>query len=208
MSEDEFVKWSSVERRGEWINGTVIPLEDVFLDHAELDTFLTCLLGRFIEDMDLGHLLRMPFQLRLGDQKRRRLPDLFFASNSKSRFLQQTEFNGPPDLIVEIVSAASQSRDRREKFLEYEQAEATEYWLVDSVCRTFEMYTLDADRRFRLVEPIGKSLYSIALPGFLFRSEWITAPTLPKVSDLLRLMSRNRKKLLSTRKGRKSDNQS
>jgi Uma2 family endonuclease len=148
-----------------------------------------------------------PYQVRLPGMKRRRSPDLFYVSMAKSEMLQENECQGAPDLIVEIVSADSQTRDRRIKFAEYEKAGVAEYWLVDPPSRSFEAYTLKAGRYLEIA-PVEKRVDSIVLPGLFFKPEWVYQLHLPKVAPLLRQMNTAHRKLRSTRRPRSSDNRS
>jgi Uma2 family endonuclease len=43
------------------------------------------------------------------------MPDVMFISNTNLRHLERMQFEGAPDLIVEVVFPDSQTRDRREK---------------------------------------------------------------------------------------------
>jgi len=209
MSEAEFVKWSGEEGvRAEWVDGEVVFMNAVSLDHADLAGFFYQMLRQFVDDLDLGKVWHEPYQVRFAKQRRRRLPDIFFSSSERLHLSEKSQFNGGPDLIVEIISPDSKIRDRREKFAEYRTAGVREYWLVDPLSRKFEAFTLTSAGKFELIPPAHGVTHSIVLLGLFFRTEWVWALKLPKVSVLVRQMIRNRKKLSPTRKGRSSDHES
>ncbi len=56
--------------------------------------------------------------------------------------------DGPPDLVVEVISPESVGGDRGEKFHEYEGAGIAEYWLVDPQREVLEVYVLDDGERY------------------------------------------------------------
>lgn len=53
---------------------------------------------------------------------------------------------GCPDLIVEVLSPSTALKDRNQKFNLYERASVREYWLVDPLNRTIEVYGLSDGR--------------------------------------------------------------
>jgi Uma2 family endonuclease len=200
MSETEFVDWCTEDTWAEWIDGEVVVMNAVALDHAELFSFIHHLLRGFADAHDLGKILSEPFQIRLPKQRRRRSPDIFFVSNSRLHLLERNQCKGAPDLVVEIVSPDSQSRDRREKYLEYQSAGVLEYWLVDPASRTFEAYFRGSNGKYKPLPMIDGEVNSQVLKGFFFRQKWVWLLRHPRVDPLLNEMSRNRKKLASSRK--------
>src|SRR5205823_2827076 len=102
-----------------------------------------------IEHHDLG-VIRSDIFVRLEGQRRLRVPDLLFITSDRTKLLRPTYLNGAPDLIIEIISHDSQSRDRREKYHEYEKGGVREYWIIDPLSNAFEAYRLEG-KRFRLV---------------------------------------------------------
>ena len=72
------------------------------------------------------------------------MPDIWFLTESRRHLLRESHIEGPPDLMIEIVSPDSQSRDWREKYLEYQAAGVREYWMIDPMSRHVEAYTLEA----------------------------------------------------------------
>jgi Uma2 family endonuclease len=52
---------------------------------------------------------------------------------------------GPPDLVIEVVSPSNRGRDLLSKRALNARADAREYWLVDPDARTIEILALDRD---------------------------------------------------------------
>jgi Uma2 family endonuclease len=94
-------------------------------------------------------------------------PDVFWvAPDSKCAIGADGYHEGPPDLVVEIVSPSSRRRDRVEKFNIYEQAGVREYWLVEPDGQLIEVFVL-RDQRF-----IRQSAYT---QGMRFKSMTLAA---------------------------------
>ena len=74
-------------------------------------------------------------------------PDLVFLAAENRERLRQTEGRivGAPDLVVEIVSPSSASRDRVAKFNAYRQAGVPWYWLVDGESLVVEEFHLTSE---------------------------------------------------------------
>ncbi len=142
-------------------------------------------------------MLGEPYQVRLPG-RRRRQPDLFLVPPAHAHLLERMQFNGVPDLIVEVVSPDSQTRDRRTKFVEYQAAGVPEYWLPDPTLRTFEAYAIGADGRYRRLPEIDGKVYSTVLTGVFFRPAWLRVLQAPDPDPLLAEMSTERARLLSS----------
>lgn len=56
---------------------------------------------------------------------------------------------GSPDLVVEVLSPSTAKIDRMIKYNRYQRAEIKEYWIVDPVHETIEVYLLE-NGMFRL----------------------------------------------------------
>jgi Uma2 family endonuclease len=184
MTEEEFVEWSS-DFWAEWIDGEIIMMMAVNRDHASLQDFLYRLLGMFVEERGLGRTFAEPYQIRLHPQRRRRAPDIMFVSKDRSDIIKKNHIEGGPDLIIEIVSPESESRDWRDKYLEYESAGVREYWVVNPTSGRTEAYTLSQDGKYSPTPELNGKISSTVLPGFHIRPAWILAQPLPRVRDAL-----------------------
>lgn len=72
-------------------------------------------------------------------------PDLVFVSNEREEIFTDQGARGAPDLVVEILSPSTRSRDRGIKLRQYEAAGVRYYWIVDPRARTIEERVLGED---------------------------------------------------------------
>ena len=184
MSEDEFEAWCDEDVRAEWVDGEVILMPPVSDEHDDLDLWLSTLIRMFIEEQDLG-VIRHNIFVRFASQRRRRVPDLLFVARNRLELLRPTYLDGAPDLVMEIISTDSQSRDRREKYREYERARVREYWIIDPLSKTAEAYRLEG-KKFHLILEREDILHSSVLKNFWLRPDWLWRKPLPKVATVLK----------------------
>src|SRR5918998_6320598 len=68
-------------------------------------------------------------------------PDLFVVLNGGMARITDKNVQGPPDLVIEIVSPGTSVRDRELKRKRYEHFRVREYWLVDPDANSIEILT-------------------------------------------------------------------
>ena len=152
--------------------------------HQHLTLFLGRILSHFVEHHNLGVVIVPPFQMKLADSGRE--PDLLFVATAHLDRLQPTFLDGPADLVVEIVSPEGATRDRGEKYYEYEAGGVLEYWLLDPQRQWAEFYHL-SEGRYRLAFAGAAGEYrSAVLPGFWLHVAWLWQQPLPPVLTVLR----------------------
>ena len=69
-------------------------------------------------------------------------PDLLYISGKKQHLIKKNRIDGPPQLVVEIISPYSVSRDRVQKTKIYQQAEVKHYWIINPNKKIFECFAL------------------------------------------------------------------
>jgi len=160
--------------RAEWVDGEVQLMRPVSNAHQRIGNFLFRVISDFVEAHDLGEVFQLEFQMKLVKEKRGREPDLFFVPKAKLAQLESGYFDGPADLVVEIISPESIKRDWEEKFAEYQSGGVAEFWLIDPVTQQVNFFRRDADGRFQTVSPgLDGIYYSSRLPGFWLRVDWL-----------------------------------
>lgn len=118
--------------------------EDFFC-HGTLKTELIIVLGRRVKDAGIGHLVTDSTRVSCPDAELSVEPDIVFISHetleagrvrlvpkSGGRPGQYVEVEGPPDLVVEIVSDHSVRKDTERLPVAYFQAGVREFWLADA----------------------------------------------------------------------------
>jgi Uma2 family endonuclease len=181
VTEKQFENWTWPEGlRAEWVEGEVIVMSPANEEHVTAVGWLQTLLSMYVAKNKLGRV-DADFLVRLPG--RRRLPDLFFVSAGNKAKYQKTYLEGAPDLMVEVVSPDSESRDWREKFLEYQEAGVKEYWIIDPGSQTVEFYTLKRGK-YVLIEEKDGVLRSGVIPGFWILTAWLRQKPGPNVYEL------------------------
>jgi len=105
-----------------------------------------------------------------------REPDVLFVGRERLSQLGLQRFDGAPDLVVEVVSRASLTADRVDKFREYERAGVREYWIIDPRPhqQQADFYVRDAEGRFVPAPVDDDGVYaSTVAPGFRLRVAWL-----------------------------------
>ncbi|MGH9395741.1 MAG: Uma2 family endonuclease [Terriglobia bacterium] len=94
-------------------------------------------------------------------------PDLLYISKSRSSILTRANVQGAPDLIVEVVSESTGKIDRTTKLKLYARFGVKEYWIIDPLALTAEVFRAQPEG-LELTQQLSSkdSLNSPLLPGF------------------------------------------
>lgn len=187
MSEEEFLAWCDKETLAEWVDGEVIVMAPVSGTHDSIQGWLRGLLEIYVDRRDLGVIKGPEFMVRLalGRRRSRRMPDVLFVQKSRLDIIKPNHVEGAPDLIVEIVSPDSESRDWRDKYLEYQEAGVREYWVFDPPSKHIEAYAQGADGKYALIAEADGRLASTVVTGWYLKPAWVWKEKRPNVLDVL-----------------------
>ena len=108
--------------------------------HLELASFA-------MKQHQLGEVLYSPLAVLFGEGDYME-PDLVFLRNEHKHYRTRRAIEGPPDLVIEILSPSTTRQDRGIKRERYAHYGVSEYWIIDADRRRVEVYRLqeDADR--------------------------------------------------------------
>jgi Uma2 family endonuclease len=182
MSYADFCAFGDDTTHAEWVAGEVILFMPPNDKHQELVGFLYYLLVSFADLFALGVVRLAPYEMRLIPGQLSREPDILFVAAANRARLTAARLEGPADLVVEVVSESSASRDRVTKFREYAQAGISEYWLIDPRPDQHDVvcYQLDTAGQYQASAPDSAGrLHSRVLPGFWLRPAWLWQEPLP-----------------------------
>jgi len=188
MSYEEYLAWADEDVHAEWVSGEVIVQMPPKLRHQRVVKFLLELLDLFAQLSRLGTVLCAPFEMRATPDGPAREPDLLFVAQEHLARLTEARLSGPADLVVEVISDDSVSRDRADKFYEYQSAGVQEYWLIDPRpgYERVDFYVLDGKGRYRPIPVDTDGRYrSTVIPGFWFEVAWVLSEEPPNVLQAL-----------------------
>lgn len=186
MTEEEFDNWHDELLRGEWVDGKVEFMAPANTEHCEITQLLLFLLHTFVEHHGLGNVWGPEMAVKLPRLRRRRVPDVVFLARDRLHLVNPTHINGAPELIIEVVSPDSESRDWRKKYADYETAGVSEYWIVDPASDVMEAYHLSSSGTYEQIPEESDRIASRVIPGFFVKPIWLWETPRPKLMDLLR----------------------
>jgi Uma2 family endonuclease len=136
-------------KRYEILDGDLVMTASPLIRHQRVSANLHLALEPYVREHRGGTLLYAPVDVIL-DRSTIAVPDLVFVSNGRSSIVTERAIEGPPDLIVEILSPSTSRRDRGIKAKLYHRFGVAHYWLVDPVRRRLEIRER-RPRSYRLV---------------------------------------------------------
>jgi Uma2 family endonuclease len=126
------------------LNGVPFMAPSPFGIHQSIVSNLHLLLGSLVKSKKLGKLFVSPLDVILESELNVVQPDLIFIKNENmSIFHPNGHIHGIPDLLIEIVSSGSVTRDTVEKFQIYEKYGVPEYWIVFPEQKVIEVFSYE-----------------------------------------------------------------
>ena len=181
MAYEDFLAWAGEDLHAEWVDGEVSIYPPAGNRHQITLQFLLVILDLYNQFFRLGEFLMAPYQMKLPGGSGRE-PDILCVKREHADRVTERGVDGPADLVIEIVSDDSMTRDRVEKLEEYEQYGVPEYWIIDPRAKRprADFYQLDERGQYQPV-PIGlDGIYrSKVLPGFWLKVDWLWEEKLP-----------------------------
>lgn len=124
----------------ELINGELVQKSAPSPEHQRILRNLAFKVHQFVVANKLGEVLFAPVDVFIDDNNAPQ-PDLMFIAAKNAHFITNDGVFGAPDLVVEIISPSSITRDRVEKQRLYHRFGIAEYWIVDPQNKSIEVYT-------------------------------------------------------------------
>jgi Uma2 family endonuclease len=162
----DMLEWPDDGQRYELYDGEVIVVPAPILRHQRIASHVMHVL-RDYEGETGGMMVPAPFDIVLSEHDVVQ-PDVVYFGQERRR---QLNASGParvaPDLAVEIVSPGTEARDRGRKMELLARYRVPEYWIVDPVAETIDVYVLR-----------GAALERTTTAA---RTDFVTAATLPSL---------------------------
>jgi Uma2 family endonuclease len=121
---------------------SVTPAPDPYHQISSRELFRV--LDEHVRARGLGEVLYAPLDVILSDTTVLQ-PDIVYLDRTRLAAISRRGIEGPPTLVVEILSPSTASIDRRTKTRLYARFGVPFYWLVDPEARTLEALSLGPD---------------------------------------------------------------
>lgn len=181
MGYSEWLRWSDTHPSSEWVDGEAIVFMPPGIRHQQVVGFLYSLLSWYTRMRALGIVLVAPIEMRHSARASHE-PDILFVDSRHLDRLTPQRLVGPADLVVEVISDESVTRDRIEKRAEYAAAGVPEYLIVDGRPEqaSIDLLRLTAEGIYapQRLEADGR-LHLSTLPGMWLVLDWVRADRLP-----------------------------
>jgi Uma2 family endonuclease len=178
VSAKQFDELVDEDTKAELFDGVMIVHSPATWEHDDVSGFFRGLMSFYADAKGLGKVLGPDSLVHLATC-RRFAPDAYFIRQKRVRSPRPRQFEGAPDLVVEVLSPSNRGYDLEDKRVAYHEAGVGELWIVDG-----ENGHLLIDRRQRgksyveEVLPAGKA-HSKVLAGFWLDASWLWAEPLP-----------------------------
>jgi Uma2 family endonuclease len=127
--------------RYEIVDGELIVTAAPIPLHQRILRRLTVLLDQHIQKHGLGEIYFAPLDIVFSPGTVLE-PDLIFIRQSRLHIIGEKNLTGPPDLVVEVLSDSTVHLDRQVKPKQFALYGVPEFWLIDPVGKTVEIFRL------------------------------------------------------------------
>jgi len=128
------------------IGGDLIMTPSPTPQHQLISRRIAYLLVAFVEVNKLGEVLYAPIDVYLSDTETYQ-PDIIFISKERLEIIGEKKIEAAPDLVIEILSPSTAYYDLKHKRSVYGKSGVREYWIVDPMEKSIEVYE-NADSKF------------------------------------------------------------
>ena len=150
-------------RRHEIIDGEhyVNPAPIVY--HQKVLMNLLLALGPHVRANALGQILPSPIDVILSEHDIIQ-PDIVFVQAARAQIVEYKNIQGPPDLVIEVLSESNRRYDVRTKYELYERTGVGEYWIIDPDELAVRVFRRDGGKFARV--DVTDAITTPLLPGF------------------------------------------
>jgi len=132
--------------------------------HQSISRNLEYILMRYLEDHPIGEVYDAPFDVYLSNIDVFQ-PDILFVSERNRKILTDAGAEGPPDLVMEILSAKTRQLDLIQKRRVYAKEDVRELWIIDPEPQTVTIYRFEKSPEPVAIFLAGENLTSPMFPG-------------------------------------------
>jgi Uma2 family endonuclease len=166
LNYEDFCLLPNNGKRYEIIDGELFVTPSPLRRHQRVLANLLYYLTEFVKKHDLGEVYPAPFDVVFSAYDVVE-PDILYVSKVRASVVTEKNIQGAPDLVVEVLSESTAQIDRTTKLKLYARYGVAEYWVIDPLAYSVEIYRL-VPGGYELTAQLdsSQSLTSPLFPGF------------------------------------------
>jgi Uma2 family endonuclease len=167
LTYDDFVKLPDDGKRYEIIDGELFVNPAPVPRHQRIVARIVSAFDQYIETHG-GWAAGSPVDVVLADDRIVE-PDVIFIKDDRASIIGPKNIQGPPHIVVEVLSDGTRRYDEVQKRKLYESSGVDEYWVVDPELELVKVYRATNGVFVRVAEidtEIGGDITSPLLPDF------------------------------------------
>ena len=184
VSEKVFWDYVNEDLNCELINGNLIIHSPASEEHEDIFSYLNTVFRLYLEKNKAGKMYGSRFIMRLS-KKWNPEPDLFIVLPNNYSNIKDTYFDGPADLVIEILSKSTRELDLEKKLPKYLDSGVKEVWIIDPEKKELTIYHKTNQEKYNDPQS-DQFVKSTVLPEFNFRIKWLWHREEYPVIDILK----------------------
>lgn len=191
VAEDLFDELTDEDTKAELIDGVMIMHSPASLQHEDTGNFLGGLMRFYAKAKSLGLMIASGNGIVHLSTGRKLAPDGFFIRTERVPSPLPKQFDGVPDLVLEVLSPSNRNDDLIDKRKIYREAGVAEIWFVDNKHKQIIVDQKHPDGYLENIVTEGK-FTSNAIEGFWINVDWLWQEPLPdELTCLQEILSGN-----------------
>jgi len=149
LTVDDYMQMPEESPRYELLDGRLVLMApSPNIEHQEITGSLYVVLRTHVQLHQIGRVFIAPTDVVLS---RRNVvqPDVLFVARDRLHIIGSRTIQGPPDLVIEVLSPSNREHDAVHKFRIYAEHGVPHCWMVDPSARRITAYVL-ADSEYRV----------------------------------------------------------
>ena len=184
VTEEMFDEIVDEDTKAELLDEVMIVHSPASLEHENIGSFLGGLMRLYAEERSLGLVIASGNAITRLARSRKVAPDIFFIAKPRVPKPLPKQFDGAPDLAVEILSASNREDDLNRKRPAYRQAGVREIWFIDPESKQVILDRRANDSYEEEIVSAGM-VASRVLEGFRINVSWLWSDPLPNLLSCL-----------------------
>ncbi|HMF31377.1 MAG TPA: Uma2 family endonuclease [Candidatus Lokiarchaeia archaeon] len=140
VSEEEFYAFCDEDIKCELLDRVLVIQSPANPEHEDIFGFLFTLLRLYLKNTGKGKVFGSRLAVHLSKEWNPE-PDILVIAPSKYENLTEGRLEGPPDLVIEILSKSTRDNDEGKKLQAYLHFGVQEIWIVNPMEKTITIHT-------------------------------------------------------------------